>query len=285
MLAKPPVASRLLDKLQELGLPAVVSETLRYGVERTLGISDPLTPPRALRRLVGPFDDARHYREVARSVFRHYVDECGLKPSDGVLDLGCGCGQMAAPLTEYLSRSASYEGFDINPPMIDWCTRHITPRFPNFRFQCLSIANTYYRPDGKLNAANLAFPYRSASFDYVFAKSLFTHLLPAESDNYLAETARVLRRGGRAWMSFFLLNSESLAAIEQGRSTLDFRHVRDGYRAVNAAQPGKVVAHDQAAVEALFEKHGFELLRAPSFGSWCGRPAPGYQDSILAVRK
>lgn len=285
MHAKPPVASRLLDKLQELGFPQTLSQKLRYGVERGLGISDPLTPPRELRRMVGPFDDARHYREVASSVFRHFVDECGLKSNEDVLDIGCGCGQMAAPMTQFLSGSASYEGFDIDPSMIDWCRRHITRRFPNFHFQCLSIANSYFKPEGKLDAATLEFPYKSASFDFVFAKSVFTHLLPAETDNYMAETARVLRSGGRCWISFFLLNPESLAAIEGKRSTLDFRHIRDGYRTVNPDRPENAVAYDQSTIESLFPKHGLELLRPPSLGSWPGRSAAGYQDSILAIKK
>jgi SAM-dependent methyltransferase len=284
MLAKPPVASRLLDKLQELGLPLVVGETLRYGVERTLGGSDALTPPRALRRMVGPYDDPRHYREVARATLHDFVDGCGLEANDDVLDIGCGCGQMAAPLTGFLGHSAAYEGFDIDAPMIDWCRRHITSRFRNFHFQYLDVANSYYKPRGAQSASTLAFPYPPASFDFVFAKSVFTHLLPAASDNYLGETARVLRPGARAWISFFLLNAESLAALDGGRSTLDFRHRGDGYRTVNSAQPENAVAYDQAAIEALFAKHGLAIQGAASLGSWCGRSASGYQDSFFAVK-
>lgn len=285
MHARAPFASRLLDKLQALGLPAIVSESLRYGVERTLGISDPLTPPRALRRLVGPYDDARLYRQVARSVFEHFVGDCGLSGDARVLDVGCGCGQMAAPLTAYLSPAGAYDGFDIDPSMIEWCRRNIAARFANFRFQCLDVANSYYKPRGKLDAATLRFPYEPASFDFVFAKSLFTHLLPAASDNYLAETARVLRRGGRAWISFFLLDAESLAAIERGTSTLDFRHLRDGYRTVDAAQPEHAVAYERAAVEQRFAQHGLTLSRPPILGSWCGRAAAGYQDTIVAEKR
>jgi ubiquinone/menaquinone biosynthesis C-methylase UbiE len=37
-------------------------------------------------------------------------------------------------------------------------------------------------------------------------KSLFTHIRPAEVENYLREMARVLKPGGRCLAAFFMLN-------------------------------------------------------------------------------
>ena len=45
-----------------------------------------------------------------------------------------------------------------------------------------------------------------ASFDVIYAASLFTHLLPDETRNYFCETRRVLKPTGRCLFSFFHLD-------------------------------------------------------------------------------
>ena len=57
----------------------------------------------------------------------------GLRPDHHVIDIGCGSGRLALPLTNFLRRGR-YEGFDIDPDMIAWCRRSITPRHPDFGF-------------------------------------------------------------------------------------------------------------------------------------------------------
>ena len=75
-----------------------------------LGRRDPLTAPKG--RIFfggGPFN------EIGEEFFRHFVELGGLKPDERVLDLGCGIGGMAVPLTRYLSERGSYKGFDVFP--------------------------------------------------------------------------------------------------------------------------------------------------------------------------
>jgi len=55
------------------------------------------------------------YFEIGLHFFRHLLDHCDLKRSSHVLDVGCGIGRMALPLTAYLHGEARYEGFDIMP--------------------------------------------------------------------------------------------------------------------------------------------------------------------------
>ena len=46
-------------------------------------------------------------------------------------------------------------------------------------------------------------------------KSVFTHMLPAAVTTYTSEISRVLKKGGRAVVTYFLLNAESRRFVDQ----------------------------------------------------------------------
>jgi hypothetical protein len=71
-----------------------------------------LTSPRRLI-FVGPGD----YRKTGEEFLGYFRSLGRLKPTDRVLDLGCGIGRMAVPLTRYLT-TGSYEGIDIVSPRV-----------------------------------------------------------------------------------------------------------------------------------------------------------------------
>ncbi len=110
----------------------------------------PLVPPEHLN-----LSAAADSWKSATSSGRFFRDLGGLKRNDRVLDVGCGIGRMAGPLTAYLSRKGSYEGFDIVPHGIEWCTANITRRFPRFRFQLADIRNKWYNANGRTGAAGI----------------------------------------------------------------------------------------------------------------------------------
>src|SRR5262245_3273757 len=168
-----------------------------------------LLPPMELIGHVSGTLDANLFHAVGREFLNYFRDLCRLRPTARVLDLGCGCGRMAIPLTGYLDRTGSYEGIDIHLPGIEWATENISANFPNFRFQRADVANTTYNPHGKIQQHQYRLPFASGSFDFAFLTSVFTHMLPSAMENYFREVVRVLRVGGRALMTFFLLNDRS----------------------------------------------------------------------------
>lgn len=159
---------------------------------------DELTPPRSMI-FVGDGD----FKKTGEEFLRYFIEFGGLKPNARILDVGCGIGRMAVPLTKYLDASGSYEGFDILAHGIDSCTKNITPRYPNFHFQVADVYNKAYNPNGKHKAAEYEFPYQNECFDFTFLTSVFTHMLPQEMENYLAEIVRSLRWGGEILDYFF----------------------------------------------------------------------------------
>lgn len=239
-------------------------------------------PPWELVHAIGGGD----FELIGEMFLRHFIDFGDLKPTERVLDVGCGVGRMAVPLTKYLGDGGSYEGFDVFVEGVTWCRQNITPEYPTFRFQVANIYNGKYNPKGKYTASEYRFPYESGSFDFVFLTSVFTHMLPCDMENYLSEVARVLSQEGRCLITFFLLNAESLALIRAKSSALDFRYDAGGCLTTDKDTPEAAVAYDERVIGALFAKHGLKIKDPVHYGSWCGRQKHvDWQDIVVAVKE
>jgi SAM-dependent methyltransferase len=236
-------------------------------------------PPAELDYNAGPC-----FVEIGQAFKQHFID-FGLKPDDRVLDVGCGLGRMAIPLTEYLTSRASYRGFDIVPSGIGWCQQNITPHFPNFQFLHADVFNRHYNPAGKTAARDYKFPFETGRFDFVFLTSVFTHMIPADVSNYLEQIARVMRPGAKCLITWFLMNHESLARMVGPGSTFDFRFTFDGFRAANEKIPEAAIAYDEADIESLFKRCGLKIVGPIHYGNWCGRTHfLSFQDIIVAEK-
>ena len=255
------------------GRASRVGEAIRFraGAARdraldALGRREDLTPPRRL--LTGDYSEFRRIGEEFRG---HLVELAGLRRDGAVLDVGCGPGRMAVPLTEYLGPGGRYEGFDVVPREVRWCQEHITPRHPNFRFRRVDVRNEHYNPGGAVPAAELRFPYDDGEFDVVLLASVFTHMLEPDHDRYVAEVARVLRPGGSCLATYFLLNDDSRRRIGAGESHFAFGGGREGAAHFeDGSDPEAVVAYDEAFVRGAHEGRGLEVASIHP-GYWCGR--------------
>jgi ubiquinone/menaquinone biosynthesis C-methylase UbiE len=253
-------------------------------VRRMFGRLAPMVPPEKLMHDGPPTYEA--FRQNSDEYFKIYRDVAGLQPHEKILDVGCGIGRKTILLTQYLNKDGVYLGFDIVRSGIEWCSRAITTRYPNFRFQTVDVYNKSYNPTGKVLARDYRFPLDDQSFDLVVLGSVFTHMLPMDVDNYLAEIRRVLKPRGRCLISWFLLNPESQALIDAGESSqLMVYEVERGCRTVSPDpdNPEGCLGYEEQYVLALYRKHGFRDEIAIHYGSWCGRPNfLTYQDIIIA---
>ncbi len=244
-----------------------------------------LLPPRALQDWVGLGGPAL-YNATGNEFLGYLVDLCGLQPGDAVLDVGCGSGRMALPLTGYLNRpKGRYAGFDVSREAIAWCTENISASHPNFDFRVVDVQNGTYNPKGKYKSSDFRFPYPDGSFDVVLLASVFTHMLPDDVKHYLHEIVRVLKPGGRSLITFFLLNEESLALIKEGKGSLNFEHEMQDYRTTNVENPEAAIAYPEAFVRDLYGECGLELREPLRYGKWCGRTdGMSGQDVVIAVK-
>ena len=217
---------------------------------------------------------------------RYFIELGGLRPEDRVLEVGCGVGRMAIPLTRYLRGNGTYEGFDIVKSWVKWCRSRISPRFPNFRFQHANVSNTLYRRRGR-PAATFTFPYPDRSFDFVFLASVFTHMLPDGVSRYVAEIARVLKPGGRCFLSCFLLDEENLQLVRHGKPLIAFPNDHGNYRTMSDVQPEAAIAYSEPYLRNVLSSHGLTIAEPVHFADWSGRREPTVmgQDIIVAVRQ
>lgn len=247
-------------------------------IDLALGRRKELIPPRYLN-FVGHGD----FEAIGDEFLRYFVELGALKDNSSVLEVGCGIGRMARPLTTYL-KAGSYDGIDIVPKGIRWCERNVTSRFPNFKFHLADVHNLAYNPTGRLRALEYTFPFPDGHFDFIALTSVFSHLLSAEMEHYLHEAARCLRTNGKALITFFLLNEESCRLIETGASALTFQFSRDGCSVNDDIVPEYAVAYQEGEVLQRCAEVGF-VIDSLRYGLWCGRPEYlSYQD-IVIVRK
>ena len=176
-----------------------------------------------------------------------------------VLDFGCGCGRI----TRYWRSLERVElwGMDYNPAMIDWCQRNLD--FAQFRVNLLSPP----------------LPCRAGKFDFVYARSVFTHLTESLQFAWIRELYRVLKPGGVILFTvsgdFFnnRLTPDELAQYQDGLLV-----VRDGeLEGRNAC----AVFHPPEYVQRQWTQCGFEIIDVVPGGQVRG----AVQDTYLARRQ
>jgi SAM-dependent methyltransferase len=241
---------------------------------------DGMIPPRSMI-FVGGGD----FIKIGEGFKRHLIELGRLQPHERVLDIGCGIGRMAVPLTNYLSEEGEYWGFDIVKKGIDWCQQRISPKFKNFRFVHSDIYNKHYNPNGTIRAQGYRFPFENEFFDFVFLTSVFTHMLRPDIENYMSEISRVLKTGGRCLITFFILNEEALKLIHAGKSRFDFSYDLGGCFSNEIDTPEDAIAYEEKVVKRLFHKNGLVITPSIYYGSWSGRKTfLTFQDLVVAEK-
>lgn len=215
-----------------------------------------------------------------------------LGAADAVLEIGCGLGRVAFPLRHLLSSGGRYTGFDITAEKIEFVQRVFTPAHPNFRFHLADVYNSHYNPAGRVRPDAYRFPAADGEVDLVYAASVFTHMVPEHTAHYFREAARVLRPGGRAMFSFFLLDHYRPGhrrPLGFAKAAFDFDHEYGGHGAdfaiVVQENPEQMTAYRTPLIGRLAAGAGLRLA-PPIAGLWSGtvaRPVAA-QDLVVLTK-
>jgi SAM-dependent methyltransferase len=258
---------------------AEVEEASLSALQRTLASNRFLPFPPPGMHDVGDGD----FRAIGAEFLGHFVRYGELRPTEAVLDIGCGLGRMAIPLTQYLQApQGRYHGVDIVASAIAWNTDAITSVYPNFTFAHLDAQNDLYNPGGTVAPDKIALPVAAESVDLAVMTSVFTHLDRAAADAYLREVRRVLRPGGRLLATLFLIDDATRAALGATENRLRFDLDKGGpHYIADPEHPLAAVAFDRDYFLGRAAAAGLAPRRPIVPGFWSGRASGVYQD--LAV--
>lgn len=225
------------------------------------------------------------FNTIGKTYLELLKDRCSLKPGDTVFDLGCGIGRISIEFVDYLWPDGNYVGVDIVPEAVQWARGSFEPLGERFTFHHADIRNAEYNPKGAIDATDYRFPVESESVDVVLATSLFTHIRRADTRHYFSQVARALKPGGRALMTFFVINPDSLTGIESGASILPFQALDDGSYTATPARPETAVAHQEDWLVEALQHAGLNIAGDIEYGAWFGRKSTRGQDLIVAEKQ
>lgn len=231
------------------------------------------------------FTGSGNYIEIGAQFFTYFKKYGTITTESAVLDIGSGIGRMAVPFTTFLSEKGRYEGFDIVKKGVDWCHNNISKRFPNFNFKLIPLKNDLYNLSTDNVASELRFPYENHSFDFVFLTSVFTHMMPADLENYIREIQRVLQPGKNCLATFFLLDDESEDMMKE-RGNKSFPYPMGDYSLMDKSVKEANVAYQKSYVLNLLAENGFEVTHFFR-GSWSGMVPSDLNEhqDILIIKK
>lgn len=208
------------------------------------------------------------FKKGGQRSFEQMNQLCNLKPDYHILDIGCQLGRLAVPFSKFLNNDGRYEGIDIIKEAIDWCNKHISPKFSNFNFTLADVYNGWYNPSGKYKSYEYKLPYGDSSFNHVIVISVFTHMLTEDLKHYIAEISRVMEKDATAWITFYLLNDETKKLIELKETNIDFQYQFNGFWSIRKDKPESSVAWEESIVRKVCGDNNLEIISPIHYGNW-----------------
>lgn len=123
-------------------------------------------------------------RRISRQLLTSVLREVPQVASGGMnlLDFGCGCGRVLYPMLEMLP-GHHFHAVDVDRSAVDY----LRTQLPDIDLRC-----TDFHPP---------LPFSDQYFDLIYSISIWTHLSPPDQISWLAELARVTKRGGYLFIS------------------------------------------------------------------------------------
>lgn len=189
--------------------------------------------------------------ESAQADARRLVTRMGCNPASQVVDIGCGLGRLSIGLIHEVG-SVHYWGFDVVKRWVRWCQRHVERTHRTFRFVNLGLRNDAYNPHGRAMTRTFRLPLPDAHADIIVLSGVFTNMRPEDMGIYVGEISRVLKDGGRVFLTAFVETDVPAASINPC-----------GYVDYPLSIPLHVVRYEKGFLFRTFAEHG---LRVDEFG-------------------
>jgi SAM-dependent methyltransferase len=217
------------------------------------------------------------------------------KKSDNlILDVGCGTGLLGISSEPFLGEKGRYVGIDVMENDIKFCRNHYPPS--SFEFIHFDSSNPAYAPSQK--SKRLKWNLEDERFDLVTALSVWTHLNEEDALFYIKEVNRILKIGGKAIITFFLLDdlyerSLKIRSSEKGKYHFTSQNMwifdKPAYDSEAwlcpkwAKVPESAIGVTNVGFERLITESELELIKHYP-GNWKEIPGVFFQD-ILVFQK
>jgi SAM-dependent methyltransferase len=252
-------------------------------VKQLLALPEAQLPPIWMMNKIGSHS-AEHFKNTSSWSFVELVRRGRISTMSRVIDIGSGCGRLALPFS-LLIKEGDYFGTDVFQEGIEWCAKNITGRNPKFKFFLQDVENNYYFGGEIKPSTRMSLEFaESDSIDFVFAISVFTHLVEEDASKYFNEIARCLNRDGVAYLTAFIIDD----------TFSDFVKRTGLHTAVQPVSPGHYQAYEGQDFfagynydrwRALIEDAGLQISGFDP-GSWAEkRGALHYQDTFIVTKR
>ena len=199
-------------------------------------------PPGRLIHLVANTEDVAWFLgtgELAARSIRAALIKNGLAIEDfgSVLDFGCGAGRVIRQWADL--NGPALHGTDYNPDLVSWCRDAL----PFARFSVNGLDRPLEAP--------------AASYDFIYALSVFTHLSEPIQRFWMGELSRVLKPGGHLLIT---THGDRYLPILTPAEQADYRAGRAVVRKATRAGSNDCAAfHPEPYVRQTLA-HGFEVV-------------------------
>lgn len=207
--------------------------------------------------------------------------------SRNILDIGCGVGRQYISLLPLMSQDDRYTGIDVSEKFVEICKSNYQDSRTNWIHTASS--NDFY---AKQQSGQNTWPFENGTFDFMCAVSVWTHLVPKDFRFYFQQISEKLKVGGRAMITFFVLDDLYYSTIEdrtdefsiyypQPKSRWIFDRMIDNdpnyYCPYWVSVPEVAVGVNETELASLSDNFGLKVL-SKMRGSWKDRPGTYFQD-------
>jgi SAM-dependent methyltransferase len=163
-----------------------------------------LPPPDMRSRMCGSeYASNEFFLDSGSEEARRLISRLGYTKDSHVVEIGSGLGRLAIGLIREAG-PVEYWGFDANKSWIEWCRKHIARNHPSYRFIHVDVENDLYNPQGAVVGGDFRFPLPDGHADIVYMWGVFTNIRLNDARIYVAEISRLLRDGGRVFLTAFV---------------------------------------------------------------------------------
>ena len=234
------------------------------------------------------YSEWAHVIGIFQTIIFQTIDK---KTGNHILDVGCGTGLLGISSEPFVYDNGSYTGIDVMKYDINFCSKHFTSK--NYSFIHLDVANPSYAKHQDITL--IPWPVESESKNLVTALSVWTHLKEEDAVFYFKEIARVLKKNGKAIITFFYLDEAYLESLSKRKNEYGRFHLtnqnswifeNNAYGSENwltpkwTTYPENAIGITEVALNTLIEKSGMRLIQYYP-GNWKEKPGVFFQDILI----